>query len=368
MIKLLISLLLLIILFLAVTIFIRHQNKIASKIKTENGIQESTFIKLGGISQFITIRGRNTGNPVILVLHGGPGSPISFLGYHWQTGLETDYTIVNWDQRGCGRTFYENPVPKTKAGTEIKTEAEPVKELSAELLLADIDELVDYLTERFGQEKIIIMGHSWGTVLGSKYAMKHPEKAAAYIGVGQAVDMPAGETLAKDTAVLRAEAAGNQKYIDKLQTLYDHVAEAKGSDMKGFIKMRGMTSKYLVSSGAMPGWQMIMTGLTSPDMSLRDLRWQLLAMLNTKQLFVYEASLLPALFEFNIYEDGTKFEIPAYFISGDGDWITPYPLVRKYAKVVTAPKKDMILIENTGHSPFLDNPAAFCKAVRKVLK
>lgn len=391
MIKLLISLLLLIILFLAVTFFIRYQNKIKSKIKTEKGIQESTFIKLGGINQFINIRGENTGNPVILVLHGGPGSPISFLGYHWQTGLESDYTLVNWDQRGCGRTFYENPVPKAKSSAEsesaakstnesaVKTESapqtaapvqvpEPAKELSADLLLADIDELVDYLKERFGQEKIIIMGHSWGTVLGSKYVMAHPEKAAAYIGVGQAVDMPAGEALAKDTAVLRAEADGKQKYIEKLNELYNHVAVAKETDMKSFSKMRGMTSKYLVSSGAMHGLQMIMTGLTSPDMSMRDLRWQLLAMLNTKQLFALEAPLLPAIFNFNIYEAGTKYEIPAYFISGDGDWITPYPLVRKYAKTVTAPKKDMILIENTGHSPFIDNPKAFCKAVRKVLK
>ena len=119
----------------------------------------------------------------------------------------------------------------------------------------------------------------------------------------------------------------------------------------------------------MPAWQMIWTGITAPDISMRDLRWQLLSMLRVKKFFELQAPLLPFLFEFNIYNaSGTKYDVPVFFLSGDGDWITPYPLVRKYAKVVTAPKKDMILIENTGHSPFLDNPAAFCKAVRKVLK
>ena len=384
MIKLLVSLLLLILLAAAVTIIMKFQNTRMTKITSKTGIQEGAYVSIGGIRQFVTIRGENTANPVILVLHGGPGGAMSFIGYHWQTGLESDYTLVNWDQRGCGRTYYENltsksvtraaPVsadaaPESAAASNPDAAANPAPLLSKELLLSDLDELVDYLRERFGQEKIIIMGHSWGTILGSQYVLAHPEKSAAYIGVGQAVDMPAAEILAKDTAILRAEAKGDLRYIDKLNALYDITAPAKGTDMKNFIKMRGMTSKYLICKGSMPSWLMIWTGLTSPEMSMRDFRWQMLSMLNVKKYFMLQAPLLQELFDFNIYtESGTRYEVPAFFLSGDGDWITPYPLVRKYAKAVTAPKMDMILIENTGHSPFIDNPPLFCKAVRKVLK
>jgi len=395
----LIALLVIIMLFVALIFFLRRQYGRSTKITSENGIQENAFVKLGRLQQFISIRGQNTSNPVILILHGGPGSPISLVGYHWQTGLESYYTLVNWEQRGCGRTYFENLAKKTKSKTVTKTTTEstsktiletasksapnsssasvlpnpppdydPAKDLSLDLLLGDLDELVDYLRERFGQEKIIIMGHSWGTVLGSMYVQRHPEKAASYIGVGQAVDMPAADLLAKNTAVLRAEAKGDLRYIDKVTAQYDIVASAKASDMDNFMKMRSLTSKYLVCSGAMPDWKMIWTGIISPDMSFRDLRWQLIPMTNIKKYFELQAPLMPILFDFNIYETGSKYEIPVYLISGDGDWITPYPLVRKFAKTLTAPKKEMILLENTGHNPFLDNPKAFCKAVRKVLK
>jgi len=365
---------LLIILLLAaaavVVIFImRRRNAKRTRITSEHGIQESTCIKFGGINQYIHIRGENTGNPVILFLHGGPGGAMSFVGYHWQTALEPDYTIVNWDQRGCGRTFYGNPAPKNERKSSSGNPA-PVssRELSAELLLRDIDELVEYLKERFGQEKIILMGHSWGTILGSMYSQSHPEKLAAYIGVGQAVNMESGEALAKETAILRAESRKNLKYIDKLSALYDIFFSARGADMKNFIKMRSLTSRYLLCKGGMRGWKMAWTGLTSPDISFRDLRWQILSITRKQKFFALQAPLLPYLFDFNLYAFGTGYEIPVSFISGDGDWITPYPLVRKYAKSVKAPKKDMILLENTGHTPFLDNPKEFCTAVRKVLK
>jgi pimeloyl-ACP methyl ester carboxylesterase len=116
----LIALLVIILLFVALIFFLRRQYGRSTKITSENGIQENTFIKLGGMKQFVSIRGKNTANPVILILHGGPGSPISLVGYHWQTGLELDYTLVNWEQRGCGRTYFENLGKKSKSKTSSK--------------------------------------------------------------------------------------------------------------------------------------------------------------------------------------------------------------------------------------------------------
>ena len=138
----------LILCFLSIVIIgilrIRNANK--SKINTDNGIQENIYVEIGGIEQYLQIRGEDKDNPVILWLHGGPGFPLTYLSYYYQTGLEDDYTIVCWEQRGCGRTYYRN---------------EPTEDVSVDILLSDMDELIDYLRERFGEERIIIIGQSY---------------------------------------------------------------------------------------------------------------------------------------------------------------------------------------------------------------
>ena len=138
----------------------RAYNAHQSRIGTDTGIQEGIYVPAGGIEQYLQIRSDDKGNPVILWLHGGPGNPLSYLTYYYQRPLEKDYTIAYWEQRGCGRTFYRN---------------EDSGELTIERLLADTDEVVDYLRERFDQEKIVIAGHSWGTVLGMEYVNTHPD-------------------------------------------------------------------------------------------------------------------------------------------------------------------------------------------------
>lgn len=168
-----------IVLLIALTIvFFRIHNSLQSKIDTNTGIQENIYITIGGIEQYLQIRGEDRDNPIILWLHGGPGFPLTYLTYYYQPALEKDYTIACWEQRGCGRTFYRN-----KGGGN----------LTIEQLLADTDEVIDYLRERFGQEKIIIIGQSWGTVLGMDYINIHPEKVAAYIGVGQVTNFSQGK-------------------------------------------------------------------------------------------------------------------------------------------------------------------------------
>ena len=103
--------------------------------------------------------------------------------------LEEDYTFVSWDQRGCGRTYYANP------DMDMKTQ------LSKEILLKDLDDLVDYLRSRFNADKVILFGHPWGTELGSEYVQKHPEKVKAYLGVGQTVEGFGGYYLAAKEAL-----------------------------------------------------------------------------------------------------------------------------------------------------------------------
>lgn len=344
------------VLFMLLIIFTRRKNGASSQIRTENGIAESYYQKIGGIDQFLNIRGNDRSNPVILVLHGGPGSPVSFLAACWQKSLEKEYTLVNWDQRGAGRTAVAGW--KNKA-----TEA-----LGTEIMLDDLDELVDYLKDRFGQEKIYLLGHSWGTILGSLYAKSHPENIRAYIGVGQAVDMAEGEKLAKDTAILRAEDQKDNGFREKVEHCYDIFTAVKESDMKNFMHLHALCGRYLTSKGALSKGRMIWNAVTSPDFSGLDARWQLFMMFRQSRFLSLNAPLMHSVLEFRMTDTGLSYEVPVVFISGDGDWVTPYPLIRNLVKSIKAPAKEMILIENAGHNCYLDRPEAFSKALMKALK
>jgi len=108
----------------------------------------------------------NRNNPVIIFLHGGPGAGLTCLNYIFSDPLTSEYTFVGWDQRGCGRTYLNNISVDPDNDT-----------VTFDQLQKDLDELVDHAREKFGQDKVILMGHSWGTVVGSVYAQEHPEKS-----------------------------------------------------------------------------------------------------------------------------------------------------------------------------------------------
>jgi pimeloyl-ACP methyl ester carboxylesterase len=348
-----------ILLFLVITaIFVkRTYSAEKTKIKTKNGIQESIYVKIGGIEQYLQIRGKDKDNPVIVFLHGGPASPMSFVSYYYETELEADYTFINWDQRGCGRTYYKNP------GMSMKNE------LSADILINDLDELVEYIKERFGAEKVIIMGHSWGTVLGTLYAKQHPEKVSAYIGVSQVVDFKEGKLLAANRAIELQAGKGNRKAAERLTTILNKFTETKSCedlDIKNFVKLINLTLKYIPYKGAISPLKTMWLGLSSPDTAINDIRW-FLFLSDFRQYFAMERPLMEEMFfNFKLKEQG-DFEVPMYFISGENDWITPCKMVEEY--IASTPTPDKILtVKNAGHSPFMDNPKDFAEAVKSALE
>ncbi len=236
----------------------RLNNTHNAKIATENAIQESTYIEIGGIEQYLQIRGEDSGNPVILWLHGGPGFPLTYLNYRYQPGLEKEYTIACWEQRGCGRTYY-------RSGSN--------EQLNIELLLADMDEIVDYLRERFGQEKIIIMGQSWGTALGVDYINRYPQKVAAYIGVGQVTNFAQGKIYAAECAMEKATEKGNTKDVKLLESGIEQIKQLTADDrveqpyiesldVKSLEKMIITSLKYLQCDGEMSGMEQIFSAVT----------------------------------------------------------------------------------------------------------
>ncbi len=318
-----------------------------TKIISENGIQEQVTIDINGIKQELSIRGEDINNPVILFLHGGPGNPVGYFDYIWQPELNKDFTIVTYDQRGSGRTYYANP------------EAE----VSKELILEDIDAIVSYLQDRFKQEKVIIMGHSWGTLIGTTYVYNHPDKVSSYIGIGQVVSMIPGEEVGYNEALKRAAEVGDTKYIDEFTRNYESfLKELKVND--AFITYRGMEPKYLKGNREKSILQLTPAFLTSPSLKLQDVKWFLVD--SNKVLTAPDNTLTNGLFKFDANEM-LAYKVPMYFISGGSDYVTPFSLAETYCKNITAPDKQIIIIEGAGHNTFVDVPEEFVAAVKEVL-
>jgi pimeloyl-ACP methyl ester carboxylesterase len=204
---------------LAITLWVKSPGK-ADPIKDADGnliegsISEITKLNLGGLNQYLIIRGVDKSNPVILFLHGGPGSPeVSFMK-HFNRDIENNYVMVYWEQRGAGKSFSKNISPES---------------MTLEQMISDTRELSEYLIKRFGQEKIFLMGHSWGSFLGILTAYKHPELYYAYFGIGQVADQYKAEKVSFEWVKVQAELKNDKSAISALSKLNfpDSTATAK---------------------------------------------------------------------------------------------------------------------------------------------
>lgn len=355
--KIVIILLVFILLLIGIVIGVRLYNKWKTTIKTENGIEESIYVKIGGIEQSLQIRGENQNNPIILFLHGGPGFPISYLSHVYQGYFEDEYTIVHWDQRNAGRTYYKNQ------NVEM--------DINSDIMISDTNQVVDYLMNRFEQEKIIILGQSWGTVLGMQYAQLYPNKVQAYIGVGQVIDFDEGKIAAVEEAipfVIEKKELEHQKILEDYVEEFKTIDSVENININHLVQMIGTSVAYLKGERELSAFEQIWNGVTSPSLNYADLKWYLIAT-NTEKLFAIEKPLINYMyFEFDALDLEREYEVPMYFISGGNDWITPYGFVKDYCERIDAPDKKYIEMEGTGHTPFLDQPKEFSDKIKDLLK
>ena len=220
-------------------------------IRTADGVQEAAYLPIGGIEQYIRVRGRSRANPVLLVLHGGPGSTLGATACRWQGALEAAFTVVHWDPRGSGNTYYRDPA------------APPP---TVERLLSDLDELVDALRARYGRDRLFLLGHSWGSLLGGLYALRRPEKLSAWLPVSQMVDFKRSEQVSAAEAIRRAREAGRElEQVLALRRLDRAGAEA-------LLRFRRRKERYLPPQYGGPS---PLGGLAAPELTGNDLRWKL---------------------------------------------------------------------------------------------
>lgn len=334
---------------IAVIIGCRNFKYLESYIDTDQGINEGVYVTLGGQEQYLLIQGESIENPVIIWLHGGPSSPDTFVNYIFQKYLVDDYTIINWDQRGCGRTYFHN-IGKDAANETVSFEQAQI----------DLDELVDYACDRFRTESVIIVGHSYGTMLGSQYVLSHPEKVSAYIGVGQLVTIES-DIYSYEDAMEKAIARGDD--TSEMEAAYQRYMDERS--LVNMMDLRNYTSKYHVAEkSANTIWE----GITSPYMGMDDMRWFLKQAGDFEEYIALNEQLFDYIMEHDVRDYGLEYQVPVGLITGSDDWTTPEKYAREYYNSISAPEKQFALAEGCGHMPQYDSPKEFCNILEHMLE
>ncbi|QSQ26804.1 alpha/beta fold hydrolase [Pyxidicoccus parkwayensis] len=196
------------------------------KIVAPEGLERTEKIRIGGIDQWVSVRSRDLRNPVLLVLHGGPGWVAMPTSWYVAHGWDEFFTVVQWDQRGAGKTYLAND-PATVTPT-----------LTVDQLHADAEEVVQWARKTFGKKKVFVLGHSWGSILGLTLAQKHPEWLHAYIGVGQAIDASESERRGWAWTMEQARAAKNEQAIRDLESIAPYAVGKEPVPLKDIMVQR----------------------------------------------------------------------------------------------------------------------------------
>lgn len=324
--------------------------KDAAGKRLPESIAEMGMVAIGGVEQWILIRGENRNNPVLLLLHGGPGSPETGLFRHFNHELEKHFVVVNWDQRGCGKSYSKE---MAKA------------ELSVDMYVEDICELTKYLMKKLQKEKVFLFGHSWGTMIGTLAIHKHPELFYAYVGTGQCSDMPKSELRSYQYALEQAEKYKHKKAIAELTK----IGEPKNGDYTGGIAGISIQRKWLMYfKGAVHGskslGRFIKVILTSKEYNLSDC-WKFLKGMNAPSRNRLSQS---GLLKTNLFDIVKEVKVPVYFFLGRHDYQVPSSVSEEYFHFLKAPKKTLEWFEDSAHLACFEEPEKFNRLmVEKVL-
>lgn len=300
-------------------------------------IAEVAGRRLGGFDQWVMFRGESVANPPLILLHGGPGLSETGLFRHFNSPLEKSFTVVYWDQRGAGKSFDRN----------IRRSS-----MTVEQFISDLDELVDAVRERLGKTTVAIFGHSWGSALGVLYAARFPEKVAAYVGSGQIGDWAAGESASYTFALAEAQRLGKRRAAKSLRAIGPppHTAESLWTQRMWLSRLEGRMrprAMWKLGRAVLAGQESSIFDLPS---SMRGFRFSLDAMWT-------EVSRL------NLIELAPALQMPAFFFLGRNDHWVPAELSVAYVDALAAPTKQLVWFEQSGHEPFVDEPAKFNSAM-----
>lgn len=294
---------------------------VVTEISAQNAldIREHLAIDIGGIKQWISIRGTNRQNPVLLFLHGGPGNSAMSYADNFTSELQKKFVVVQWDQRESGKT------------AELNASGKP---LTVALMERDAIEVILYLRTRFSQDKIFLMGHSWGGFLGLMLAAHYPELLHAYVAVCPMVNQLESE---RQSLVWMMNKAKRDSNMEALRELTNVEIPFRGGDQLFFHR----------------SWLARMMGIKPPSRDFVE-DWAV------KWLPLYnEAAAV------NFFQVAPEMQCPVYFFVGTNDLQTNWEITRDYQEVLKAPEKGIFFFENTGHNLNTKEPKKFQETILK---
>jgi len=305
-------------------------------------IAEIGYLRLGGLDQWVMIRGENVTNPLLVLLHGGPGFPEMRLFRSFNAPLEKNFTIIYWEQRGTDKSF-DHKIPKSS--------------MTVEQFIADLDELVDAMRKRFGKDKVTIYGHSWGSALGVLFAAHFPDKVAAYAGAGQIGDWPASEVICYEFTLTEAKRRGNHKALRELRSIGPppHTARRVMVQRKWLTRFVGMVR-------SMSMWRLSRIIIGGPESSVLNLPNILRGTLFSTYAMWEEVSAL------NLVKAAPVLAMPVFFFIGRHDHVIAPETSVAYFDMLSAPSKKLLWFEESAHEPPFEEPAKFNAAMAELVR
>ena len=321
---------------------LRDRNKAQFAIDPTRGIDEESYIEIGGIEQWVTIRGQDRNNPVLLFLHGGPGDVTNPWTFAIFAGWEKVFTVVQWDQRGAGRTL-------RKTGPAI------APTITVERMTQDGIELAEYLRKHLGKEKIFLVGHSFGSILGVRMARLRPELFYAYVGTGQIADEKRNYAVAYDALLKKARERGDVKAVAELGS----IGPPPYANSEGFRTQRKWANAFEGADQFL--YATIGLTLVAPGNSVQDINDTVAGeMLSADRLASQTKSDGPK-------EIGLDFHIPVFIFQGSEDFTAPTELARQYLAQIHAPRTAFVEIQGGGHfAVFMKSDVFLQELVKRV--
>jgi len=310
-------------------------------INAPNAVTDLKAIEIGGMDQWVMIRGEERSNPVLLWLHGGPGAAQMPVHWAFNRELEKEFVVVHWDQRGAGKSNHSGFSEET---------------MTLDRFIEDVHEMTQYLKQRFDREKIFLLGHSWGTQLGVLTVQRYPDDYHTFISVAQVVHPQRMEEISYDWLKHQVDEHGSRRQKRKFNELgtppYDehdrYVSFAKMKDSFGGSMDIGMGQLAWIAFGA-------------SEYTIRDYaKWLRGANRGSGPMWEETRDL-------DLFRLIPFLEVPVWFIVGSNDYNTPAVLVEEYYEFVQAPRgKELIIMENTAHTPFMGDPVRFNREVNRI--
>jgi pimeloyl-ACP methyl ester carboxylesterase len=300
------------------------------KIAAPGGVQDSYKTRIGGIDQWINVRGQDKGNPMILFVHGGPASPITPTMWQFQRPIEEYFTVANYDQRGAGKTYGETD-PKLVADT-----------IRIERYVDDAIEVAEHLRQRYGKQKLVLMGHSWGTIVGMKAALKRPDLFYAYVGIGQVISTRENERISFDYAMSRAKSENNQEALRELASIAPYPGN-QPITRERIIVARKWPQYYGGLSAFRSSSTYFFDGpLLSPEYDRKQVRD-----IDQGSLLTL-GRVLPEFVDVD-FSSVKTFPIPVVMFLGRHDYTTPTAPTEAWLAQVKAPSKQAVWFEHAAH-------------------